>query len=59
MIYYIEKGGTMNINYHKELENIINNLNTIPSILLHSCCASCSSYVIEYLSNYFNITVIP
>ena len=28
-----------------------------PSLLLHSCCAPCSSYVLEYLSDYFNITV--
>jgi len=26
--------------------------------LLHSCCAPCSSYVIEYLRNYFNITIL-
>lgn len=29
----------------------------MPSLLLHSCCAPCSSYCIEYLSRYFNITV--
>lgn len=28
-----------------------------PSLLLHSCCAPCSSYVLEYLSEFFNITV--
>lgn len=28
-----------------------------PTLLLHSCCAPCSSYVLEYLSNYFEITV--
>lgn len=28
-----------------------------PSLLLHSCCAPCSSYVLEYLSEYFNITL--
>ncbi len=28
-----------------------------PRLLLHSCCAPCSSYVLEYLSSYFNITV--
>lgn len=28
-----------------------------PKLLLHSCCAPCSSYVIEYLSAYFSITV--
>ena len=29
----------------------------VPKLLLHSCCAPCSSYVLEYLSNYFSITV--
>ena len=29
----------------------------VPNLLLHSCCAPCSSYTIEYLSKYFNITV--
>ena len=28
-----------------------------PSLLIHSCCAPCSSYVLEYLSEYFKITV--
>ncbi len=28
-----------------------------PRLLLHSCCAPCSSYVLEYLSAYFAITV--
>lgn len=31
---------------------------TAPSLLLHSCCAPCSSYVLEYLSEYFNITIL-
>lgn len=48
------------INYQKELEKIISQ-NTerqlIPTLLLHSCCAPCSSYVLEYLSQYFKITV--
>ena len=29
----------------------------MPTLLLHSCCAPCSSYCLEYLSNYFKITV--
>lgn len=49
-----------NVNYQKildkELEKIQAN-GTIPTLLLHSCCAPCSSYVIEYLSKYFKITV--
>lgn len=28
-----------------------------PSLLLHACCAPCSSYVLEYLSGYFDITL--
>ncbi|MCC8161301.1 MAG: epoxyqueuosine reductase QueH [Oscillospiraceae bacterium] len=30
----------------------------IPSLLLHACCAPCSSYVLEYLSEYFDITIL-
>ncbi len=30
----------------------------VPTLLLHSCCAPCSSYVLEYLSEYFKITVL-
>ena len=48
------------INYQKELEKLLAKLaleNKTPSLLLHSCCAPCSSYVIEYLSQYFKITV--
>lgn len=47
-------------NYQKELEQLIKKQekdNIVPSLLLHSCCAPCSSYCIEYLSNYFKITV--
>lgn len=48
------------INYQKVLDkeiDIIQKENKIPTLLLHSCCAPCSSYVIEYLSQYFKITV--
>lgn len=48
------------INYQKELDKVIEkNLaeNKIPSLLLHVCCAPCSSYCLEYLSQYFSITV--
>ncbi len=46
------------VNYQKELEKIIDkNGNHKPSLMLHSCCAPCSSYVLEYLSGYFDITV--
>ncbi len=46
-------------NYSRELDRIIAAIpeGTTPSLLLHSCCAPCSSYVLEYLSRYFRITV--
>lgn len=45
-------------NGQKELDILIANLDgCVPRLLLHSCCAPCSSYVLEYLSNYFEITV--
>ena len=52
------------INYQKELEKILNKIEKeceagaqSPSIFLHSCCAPCSSYVLEYLCKYMRITV--
>lgn len=45
------------INHHKILEKIILSLDKKPSLLLHACCAPCSSYVLEYLSEHFNITI--
>ena len=48
------------INYQKELDQILEALQKegrVPRLLLHSCCAPCSSYVLEYLSDYFEITV--
>lgn len=48
------------MNYQKELDKLLARLEKeerVPSLLLHSCCAPCSSYVLEYLGQYFNITV--
>lgn len=48
-------------NYQKELEEVLERLTAegkMPSLLLHSCCAPCSSYVLEYLAAYFTITVL-
>ena len=47
-------------NYQKELDAVIEQVTKegrVPSLLLHSCCGPCSSYVLEYLSRYFAITV--
>jgi len=54
------------MNYQLELDKLINELQKkqtdaayrVPRLLLHSCCAPCSSYVLEYLSRYFEITVL-
>lgn len=47
------------INYQNQLDRIIENISpdNPPRLLLHSCCAPCSSYTLEYLSRYFDITV--
>lgn len=53
-----------NLNFQLKLEKILqeieretNTTGKVPSLLLHSCCAPCSSYVLEYLSRYFAITI--
>ena len=49
-----------NINYQKELDKVIDSLKAkecVPRLLLHSCCAPCSSYVLEYLSEFFEIVI--
>ncbi len=47
-------------NYQRELDGTIEKLveaGQAPRLFLHSCCAPCSSYVLEYLSEYFSVTV--
>lgn len=46
------------MNYDKEMVKIIESLDHVPSLLLHSCCAPCSSAVLERLMNYFDITIL-
>lgn len=48
----------MNINYQIELERVLARIDESgrrPRLLLHSCCAPCSSYVLEYLTDLFDI----
>ena len=48
------------INYDLKMQEILNELKKEgkkPKLLLHSCCAPCSSTVIELLKEYFQITV--
>ena len=56
-----ENGTSMNRNYQKELDQLIERIGAenkgAPTLFLHSCCAPCSSYVLEYLRKYFRITV--
>lgn len=50
----------MDRNYQHELEQLIEELQEKkirPSLFLHSCCAPCSSYVLTYLTQYFDITL--
>lgn len=47
-------------NYQRELDGLLERQTReglVPKLLLHSCCAPCSSYALEYLSQYFEITV--
>ena len=49
------------MNYNKLMESIIDEIKTegkTPSVLLHSCCAPCSSHVIDLLTEYFDITIL-
>ncbi len=48
-------------NYQRELDSLIENnqkAGVVPTLFLHACCAPCSSYALEYLSNFFKITVV-
>ena len=48
------------VNYQKDLDKILEKLKLSgkkPSLLLHACCGPCSSYVIEYLAGFFDISI--
>lgn len=49
------------MNYYLEFEKILESIkkdNKTPKLLLHACCGPCSSYCLELLSNYFDITIL-
>ena len=49
----------MNRNYQKELDRIIQKRGQkTPRVLLHSCCGPCSSAVLEYITQYFDVTLL-
>lgn len=52
------------LNYQKNLDDLLSSINNSisqgeqkPKLLLHACCGPCSSYVLEYLAKFFQITV--
>ena len=58
---FYAKGDAMAENYQLRLDAELAQITAasrVPRLLLHSCCAPCSSYVLEYLSRYFRITVL-
>ena len=48
----------MKQNYSNMCDEILNNMNGRNKLILHSCCAPCSSYVISYLTKFFDITIL-
>lgn len=46
------------LNYQRKLEEQIKEAGSGKKLLLHACCAPCSSYVLEYLSEFFDITLL-
>ena len=48
----------MKTNYDKLLQEIVKDFDCKKKLLLHSCCGPCSSYVIDYLKKYFDITIL-
>ena len=47
----------MKIDYQKKMEEILEKIDKPKKLLLHSCCAPCSSYVLSLLTKYFDITI--
>ena len=45
----------LKVNYQLELDRLLKTLEGRPRLLLHSCCGPCSSYVLEYLTKYFEV----
>lgn len=45
------------INYQKKLEELVSTFTSKPKLLLHSCCGPCSTEVIDFLKDYFEITI--
>ena len=48
----------MKINYDLKLKTLLSKLDKKYKLLIHACCGPCSSYVLEYLKDYFDITIL-
>ena len=49
----------MNVpNYQRKLDRILDRLEGRPTLLLHSCCGPCSTYVLEYTMQHFDVTLL-
>jgi len=47
------------LNFQRHCDDVLAGLEgTRPTLLLHSCCGPCSSYVLEYLTRYFDVTLL-
>lgn len=57
MIKYVRNEGIY-MNYDLKMEGIINNVDEGSNLLLHACCAPCSSAVLERLGNIFKVTIL-
>ena len=56
----MDYGARAKENFQKQLDILTEGLSVSgarPRLLLHSCCAPCSSYVLEYLLKFFDVTV--
>ena len=56
---YISQSEIMNVNYDKELQNLISQIDPTapPRLLLHACCAPCSTYCLTQLIEHFDVTL--
>jgi len=59
-VYQYRENSMNKINYQRKLEETVRQItarNEVPKLLLHSCCAPCSSYCLNYLAEFFEITI--
>ena len=57
IIFLVLEEVSMRIDNYKSFLKFLDNLNYRPKLLLHACCAPCSSHCIKLLEKYFDITI--